>query len=132
MASPLLASGQTLSREGINSQPPAGGDSFSPAWTKDLIIYEIGSTQAFTSPHGPGTGTFGSMRSRLPYLQELGINGIWMDPPSLQDSTNFFYNMWCRYALIAPEKFDPVLGTEQEYIDLIQDAHQRGIRISRM
>jgi hypothetical protein len=129
VASPLLSNGQALSAEGINSQPHAGGDSFSPPWTKDLIIYEIGSTQGFTSPRGPGTGTFGSMRSRLPYLQDLGITGIWMDPPSLQDSTNFFYNMWCRYALIAPEKFDPVLGTEQEYIDLIQDAHQRGIRI---
>lgn len=127
-AVPLLPNGPALPVEGLNSKPVCC-DPFSPPWTKDLIIYEIGTTQGFTSPGGPGTGTFGSMRARLPYLQELGITGIWMDPPSLQDSTNYFYNMWCRYAVVAPEKFDPILGTEQEFIDLIQDAHQRGIRI---
>jgi hypothetical protein len=69
------------------------------------------------------------MTAKLPYLQELGITGIWMDPPSLQDSQRFFYNMWCRYAVIEPDKFDPILGTEEEFKTLIGEAHRRGIRI---
>ena len=101
----------------------------SPPWTKDLIIYEIGATQAFTSPNGPGSGTFGSMTAKMPYLQELGITGIWMDPPSLQESQRFFYNMWCRYGVMEPDKFDPILGTEEQLKTLVDEAHRCGIRI---
>ena len=125
----FLSTAQSPTDQVTGTKSPRFVESFSPPWAKDLIIYEIGTTQGFTSPAGPGTGTFASMRSRLPYLQELGITGIWMDPPSLQDSTNYFYNMWCRYAVVAPEQFDPILGTEQQFKDLIQDAHGRGIRI---
>ena len=101
----------------------------SPEWTKDLIIYELGTTQGFTSPNGPGTGTFKSLTGKFPYMQDLGITGIWMDPPSLQDQHRFYYNMWCRYAVVAPEKFDPVLGTESDFKTMIEEAHRHGIRI---
>ena len=111
------------------ASPEALSGSQSPAWTNDLIIYEIGSTQAFTSPTGPGTGTFGSMAERLAYLEELGITGLWIDPPSLQESHRFFYNMWCRYAVMEPDKFDPVLGTEEQLQAMVEEAHRRGIRV---
>ena len=81
-------------------QPP------SPSWVRDLIIYEI-ATKGFTSPHGPETGTFNSLKARLPYLQELGITGIWLTGHSLADS-HFFYNIWTQYANIEPQKLDPV------------------------
>ncbi len=129
LATPLktLASGapkaEAIPGTTANDQPP------SPCWTKDLIMYEFGTTQGFTSPNGPGSGTFGSMTAKLPYLQELGITGIWMDPPSLQDCQRFFYNMWCRYAVIEPDKFDPTLGTEEQFKTLIDEAHRRGIKI---
>jgi hypothetical protein len=69
------------------------------------------------------------MTPKLAYLQELGITGIWMDPPSLQDSQRFFYNMWCRYGVVEPDKFDPTLGTEEQFKGLVDEAHRRGIRI---
>lgn len=103
------------------SQPP------SPAWTKDLIIYEI-ATKGFTSPNGPESGTFASLKAKLPYLQALGITGIWLTGYSLCDP-HHFYNIWTQYAVIEPGKFDPTLGTAQEFKSIIDDAHSRGIKV---
>jgi hypothetical protein len=102
--------------------PPA-----SPAWMKDLIIYEI-ATKGFTSPNGPESGTFNSLRTRLSYLEELGITGIWLTGYSLCDSRHF-YNIWTQYAVIEPDKFDPTLGTAAEFKKLIDEAHRRGIKV---
>jgi hypothetical protein len=94
---------------------------------KDLIIYEV-ATKGFTSPRGAESGTFNSLRSRLTYLQELGITGIWMTGYSLCDP-HHFYNIWTQYAVIEPDKFDPTLGTAEEFRQLIHEAHRRGIRV---
>ncbi|HTV54759.1 MAG TPA: alpha-amylase family glycosyl hydrolase [Terriglobia bacterium] len=102
-------------------QPP------SPKWVKDLIIYEI-ATKGFTSPRGPESGTFDSLRSKLPYLQELGITGIWLTGYSLGDP-HHFYNIWTQYAVIEPDKLDPSLGTEKQFKTLIDDCHRRGIKV---
>ena len=59
----------------------AGPDA--PAWTKDLVIYEI-ATKSYTSPNGPGSGTFDSLKGKLSYLEELGITGIWLTGHSLR------------------------------------------------
>jgi len=99
----------------------------SPGWTKDLIIYEI-ATKGFTSPQGPETGTFDSLKARLPYLQELGITGIWLAGYALCDPRHF-YNIWTQYAVIEPDKIDPSLGTEEQFKALIAEAHRRGIKV---
>jgi hypothetical protein len=99
----------------------------SPSWMKDLIIYEI-ATKGFTSPNGPESGTFASLQAKLGYLQELGITGIWLTGYSLCDP-HHFYNIWTQYAVIEPDKFDPTLGTADEFKKLIEDAHQRGIKV---
>lgn len=102
-------------------QPP------SPEWMKDLIVYEV-ATKGFTSPNGPESGTFRSLQSRLPYLQELGINGLWLTGYSLADA-HHFYNIWTQYAVIEPDKFDPTLGTAADFKQLIEQAHRRGIKV---
>ncbi len=102
-------------------QPP------SPSWVRDLIIYEI-ATKGFTSPRGPETGTFNSLKAKLPYLQDLGITGIWLTGHSLADA-HFFYNIWTQYANIEPDRIDPSLGTPGEFKTLIAEAHQHGIRV---
>lgn len=99
----------------------------SPSWTKDLIIYEI-ATKGFTSPDGPESGTFNGLRAKLDYLRDLGINGIWLTGYSLCDP-HHFYNIWTQYAVIAPDQFDPSLGTAQEFKSLISEAHDRGIKV---
>lgn len=99
----------------------------SPDWVRDLIVYEI-ATKSFTSPQGPASGTFNSLREKLPYLRELGITGIWLTGHSLADPKHF-YNIWTQYACIEPDVIDPTLGSEQDFKDMIAAAHAHGIRV---
>lgn len=105
---------------------PATND-ISPSWARNLVVYEI-ATKAFTSPNGPESGTFNSLREKLPYLENLGVNGIWLTGHSWSDSKHF-YGIWTQYACIRPDQLDPTLGTEADFKALIDEAHRRGIRV---
>ena len=98
-----------------------------PDWVKDLIVYEV-STRAFTSPNGPQSGTFKSLQQKLPYLEKLGINGIWLAGTNLADDSHF-YNIWTQYACVDPGKLDPVLGMPDDFKALVDAAHKHGIRV---
>src|SRR5690242_2345521 len=85
----------------VRDQKPAVAQTSSaspppPEWTRDLVIYEI-ATKAFTSPNGPESGTFKSLQEKLPYLEKLGVTGIWLTGHSLSDPHHFF-NIWTQYA----------------------------------
>ena len=103
------------------------GDALRPNWAKDLVIYEV-ATKGFTSPNGPESGTFRSLQEKMAYLEELGINAIWLTGHSLSDPKHF-YGIWTQYACVEPGKLDPSLGTEQDFKDMIAEAHRRGIRV---
>jgi len=92
-----------------------------------LIIYEI-VTKAFTSPNGPESGTFNSAREKLPYLEKMGITGIWLNGTNLGDPRHF-YNIWTQYGCIDPSKLDPTLGTPADFKTFIDDAHSRGMKV---
>jgi hypothetical protein len=100
---------------------------YSPEWTKDLIIYEA-ITKEFTSPFGPQTGNFNSLKEKIPYMAQLGITGLWVNGFSWSHPT-FYNNFWNQYACIRPDVIDPSLGTEQEFKDFIQAAHNSGIKV---
>ncbi|MTA32668.1 MAG: hypothetical protein F2556_02045 [Actinobacteria bacterium] len=101
-----------------------------PSWAKDLVIYEL-NPRAFTSPQGAGdgsgSGTFRSLAERLPYLADLGVNGVWMAGHHL--STHHFYGIWTVYAADRPDRIDPVLGSEDDLKALTAAARDHGIRI---
>jgi hypothetical protein len=101
-----------------------------PPWTKDLTIYQV-NPRAYTSPNGVGdghgSGTFDSLAERMPYLEKLGINAVWMS--GFQLANDHFYGIWSNYAVINPRIIDPVLGTEQDFKELIDTAHRHGIRV---
>jgi len=91
-----------------------GGDAtaaarrLSPAWTKDLVIYEI-APKGFTSPRGPESGAFNSLKAKLPYLHDLGITGIWLAGHSLAPP-HVYFNVWSQYANLEPDKIEPTLA----------------------
>lgn len=117
-----------LSSSSAQEMTSPGNSNFaSPAWTKDLVIYGV-ATNVFTSPNGPGSGSFESLEAKLPYLQDLGITGIWLIGYSHSDPHHFF-NIWEQYATIEPDKIDPSLGTPEQFKAMIDAAHRRGIRV---
>lgn len=98
-----------------------------PAWIDDLVVYEI-ATKGFTSPSGPESGTFASLREKLPYVRDLGATGIWLTGHSLSDPSHF-YNIWTQYACIMPDQLDPTLGDAAAFKRLIDTAHEYGIKV---
>ena len=101
-----------------------------PAWAKDLVIYQL-NPRAFTSPagsgNGSGSGTFRSLIEKLPYLADLGVNGIWM--AGHHQATEHFYGIWTVYAAQRPDRIDPLLGTEDDLKELTREASALGIHI---
>ena len=117
--------GNIIAPPAAENPRPAWRDS--PDWAQNLVIYVV-ATKAFTSPNGPESGTFESLKAKLPYLQDLGITGIWLSGHSLSDPHHFF-NIWTQYACIEPDKIDPSLGTAAQFKDMIDEAHRRGIKV---
>ena len=50
-----------------------------PLWYKDAIIYEL-HVKAFKDSNGDGTGDFRGLIEKLDYIEELGVNAIWLLP----------------------------------------------------
>ena len=48
-------------------------------WYKDAVIYQV-HVRAFCDSNGDGIGDFRGFAQKLDYLQELGINTIWLMP----------------------------------------------------
>ncbi|MBN9493147.1 alpha-amylase, partial [bacterium] len=93
-----------------------------PLWYKDAIIYET-HVRAFQDANGDGIGDFQGLRSRLDYLQSLGITAIWLLP---------FYVSPLRddgYDIADYRSVHPSYGTLRDFQAFLDDAHARGIRV---
>ena len=51
----------------------------SDEWWKKAVVYQI-YPQSFQDSDGDGIGDIGGIRQRLPYLKDLGIDVIWLNP----------------------------------------------------
>jgi maltose alpha-D-glucosyltransferase/alpha-amylase len=93
-----------------------------PDWYRDAIIYSI-DVKTFNDSDGDGWGDFRGLIDRLGYIEQLGVDCLWLRPfyPSpIQDNG---YDVSDYYAV------DPKLGTLGDVTDLVERAHERGIRV---
>lgn len=85
------------------------------------IWYEI-FVYSFCDSNGDGIGDLQGVISKLDYLQELGINGIWLMP--IHPSTTYHkYNVSDYYAI------DPDYGTMEDFEALMAECEARGIKV---
>jgi glycosidase len=95
-----------------------------------------------TAGDNPGLyhgGDFAGITEKLDYLKELGINTIWITPivenipgvtVSGEGKENVPYNAaFHGYWASDFTKLNPALGTEEDFRNMIQKAHAKGIRI---
>lgn len=93
-----------------------------PLWYKDAIFYEL-YVRAFRDSNRDGHGDLKGVIEKLDYLQDLGINCIWLLPifPSpLRDDG---------YDVADYRGIHPDYGTIEDFIALIKQAHKRSIRL---
>ena len=91
-------------------------------WYKNAVIYCL-SISTFMDANGDGVGDFRGLTSKLDYLQELGINAIWLLPffPSpLRDDG---------YDIADYNSVHPAYGSLQDFKDFLAAAHKRRIRV---
>ncbi|MGE5537730.1 MAG: alpha-amylase family glycosyl hydrolase [Gemmatimonas sp.] len=93
-----------------------------PLWWKRGIIYQI-YPRSFQDTDGDGIGDLAGIRSRLGYLEELGIDAIWISPIYPSPMADFGYDV-ANYCAI-----DPTFGTFDDFDRLVADAHRRGIKV---
>ena len=91
-------------------------------WWKHAVIYEV-YPRSFQDSNGDGIGDLNGITSRLGYLQDLGIDAIWITPIYPSPQVDFGYDI-SDYTAI-----DPQFGTLADFDQLIAEAKQRGIRV---
>lgn len=67
-------------------------------------------------------GNLAGIRSKLPYLQSLGVGVIYLNPIFMAYSNH-------RYDTCDYKRIDPMLGTEEDFAALCRDAHAQGMRV---
>lgn len=91
-------------------------------WHQEAIVYQI-YPKSYCDTNGDGIGDLRGIISKIPYLQELGVNAIWLSPcyPSPGDDNGYDI---ADYRDIGPE-----YGTLDDFKELLDTAHAAGIRV---
>ncbi|MDE2305471.1 MAG: alpha-glucosidase [Gammaproteobacteria bacterium] len=91
-------------------------------WWRGAVIYEI-YPRSFQDSNGDGVGDLNGIRSRLGYLQRLGIDAIWITPIYPSPEVDFGYDISDYDAV------DPLYGTLGDLEGLISAAKRHHIRV---
>lgn len=93
-----------------------------PQWLDNAVFYEI-YPQTFQDSNGDGIGDIPGIISRLDYLADLGVTGLWLNPLFDSPFKDAGYDVR-DYRLVAPR-----YGTNTDLEELFREAHSRGIRV---
>jgi oligo-1,6-glucosidase len=91
-------------------------------WWKEAVVYQI-YPRSFMDSNGDGIGDIQGIISRLDYLKYLGIDVIWLSPVYQSPNDDNGYDI-SDYQAIMDE-----FGTMEDFDELLEKAHGRGIRI---
>ena len=91
-------------------------------WWKGAVVYQI-YPRSFQDSDGDGVGDLRGVRSRLDYLEALGVDVLWLSPVYRSPQADNGYDI-SDYRSI-----DPLFGTMEEFDALLGDAHARGMKI---
>jgi glycosidase len=77
-------------------------------------------------PNARHGGDLKGISDHLDYLSELGVTAIWLNPVLENDMKGGSYH---GYATTDYYRIDPRLGNNEEYVKLIADAHDKGMKV---
>ncbi|MDQ4030115.1 MAG: alpha-amylase family glycosyl hydrolase, partial [Actinomycetota bacterium] len=91
-------------------------------WWRSAVLYQI-YVRSFADGNGDGIGDLAGIRSRLPYLRELGADGFWLTPFYPSPGIDHGYDVADYFDV------DPLFGTLADFDALVADAHDLGLRV---
>ncbi|MBT2666509.1 alpha-glucosidase [Bacillus sp. ISL-4] len=92
------------------------------AWWKEAVVYQV-YPRSFMDSDGDGIGDINGILMKLDYLQELGVNVIWLSPVYQSPNDDNGYDI-SDYKSIMTE-----FGTMADFDRLLKAVHERGMKV---
>src|SRR5699024_2764639 len=91
-------------------------------WWRQAAVYQI-YPRSFADSNGDGIGDLGGIISRVPYLQQLGVDAVWLSPfyPSALADGGYDVDDF--------RDVDPKIGTLTEFDEMVAALHDAGIKL---
>src|SRR5690349_306862 len=105
----------------MNNRPQPTDDS-QPSWWQRGVIYQV-YVRSFRDSNGDGVGDLAGVIEKLPYLVDLGIDAIWLNPFYPSPMRDFGYDV-ADYTSV-----DPLFGDLATFDRLLAEAHGHGIKV---
>lgn len=90
-------------------------------WEENSVGYQV-FIASFADSDGDGMGDLRGIINKLDYLDDLGVDTLWLTP--FQHS-----NSYHGYDIMDYFTVDPRFGTLEDYRELLYKAHQRGMKV---
>ncbi|MEH7380531.1 alpha-glucosidase [Bacillus sp. JJ1533] len=91
-------------------------------WWNKAVFYEI-YMPSFCDGNGDGIGDFIGITSKLDYLADLGIDGLWLTPFYQSPKVDNGYDIADYYSI------DPDYGTMADFEHFLKEAHRRDMKV---
>ena len=91
-------------------------------WWKKSVVYQV-YPKSFKDSNGDGIGDLNGLKEKLPYLEKLGIDVIWLNPIFQSPQVDNGYD------ISDYRQIEPTLGTMEDFDELLSEAHKHGIKI---
>ena len=91
-------------------------------WWRQAVVYQV-YPRSFADASGDGIGDVRGITSRADYLASLGVDAVWVSPfyPSALADGGYDVDDY--------RDVDPVLGTLEDFDELVAALHARGVRV---
>src|SRR5947209_7516308 len=91
-------------------------------WWQGAVVYQV-YPRSFADANGDGVGDLNGLRKHLDYMAGLGVDAIWTSPVFRSPMADNGYDVsdYC--------DIDPVFGSLGDFDTLLDEAHQRGLRV---
>ena len=113
----LRRSGSSCKKDRVKTNPDDGGP-----WWRGAAIYQV-YPRSFLDTNGDGIGDLNGICTKLEYIRDLGVDGIWISPFFESPQDDFGYDVSDHVAI------DPIFGTLDDFDRLLSEAHRLDLKI---